>query len=77
MELRIMDMGTLSAYTGFWKWQIRRHLKPAIFERLSAKQLQKYATAFDVTVDELKTMILHEGLTLNTCRLLIAKMGLP
>ena len=61
MELRIMDMGTLSAYTGFWKWQIRRHLKPAVFERLSAKQLQKYATAFDVTVDELKTMILHEG----------------
>ena len=61
MELRIMDMGTLAAYTGFWKWQIKRHLKPTVFNNLSEKKLQKYATAFDVTVEELKTMILHEG----------------
>jgi hypothetical protein len=61
MELRIMDMGTLAAYTGFWKWQIKRHLKPTVFNNLSEKKLQKYATAFDVTVEELKTMTLHEG----------------
>jgi hypothetical protein len=61
MELRIMDMGTLAAYTGFWKWQIKRHLKPAVFNKLSEKKLQTYATAFDVTLDELKTMTLHEG----------------
>lgn len=61
MELRIMDLGTLAAYTGFWKWQIKRHLKPVVFDKLSFKKLQKYATAFDVTVEALKTMTLNEG----------------
>ena len=28
MEYRLMDLSILSDYTGFWKWQIRRHLKP-------------------------------------------------
>jgi len=31
MELRLMDIGILSAYTGFWKWTIKRHLKPSVF----------------------------------------------
>ena len=61
MELRIMDMATLAAYSGFWKWQFKRHLKPAVFEKLPAKKLQRYATAFDVTVDALKTMNINEG----------------
>ncbi|MEP6748077.1 MAG: hypothetical protein ABJB86_10145 [Bacteroidota bacterium] len=61
MELRLMDAGIVSAYTGFWKWQIKRHLKPAIFEELSPKKLQKYAEAFNVSVTELKTMDVHEG----------------
>ncbi len=38
MELRLMDMTTLSAYTGFWKWQIKRHIKPAVFKKLSEKK---------------------------------------
>ncbi len=61
MELRLMDTGILSAYTGFWKWQIKSHMKPAVFEKLSAKKLDKYATAFNVSVTELKTMNVHEG----------------
>ncbi len=61
MELRIMDMATLAAYSGFWKWQIKRHLKPAVFEKLPTKKLQRYATAFDVTMEALKTMNVHEG----------------
>ena len=61
MELRLMDTGIVSAYTGFWKWQIKRHLKPAIFEKLSGKKLQQYAAAFNVSVTELKTMEVHEG----------------
>ena len=61
MQLRIMDLPTLAAYTGFWKWQIKRHLKPEIFKNLSEKKLAKYAEAFDVSVDELKTMNIHEG----------------
>jgi len=61
MELRLMDTGIVSAYTGFWKWQIKRHLKPAVFEKLSEKKLQQYATAFNVSITELKTMEVHEG----------------
>jgi hypothetical protein len=61
LELRLMDMGILSAYTGFWKWTIKKHLKPAAFKNLSQQKLQQYADAFNVTVEELKTMNLHEN----------------
>lgn len=54
MELKLMDLGVLSGYSGFWKWQIQRHMKPGVFKKLSDKQLQRYAEAFDVTVHELK-----------------------
>ncbi len=60
MELRLMDIGIVSAYTGYWKWTIRRHLKAGVFQRLSRKKLRKYAEVFDVSVDELKTMQVHE-----------------
>ncbi len=61
MELRLMDPGIVSAYTGFWKWSVKRHLTPAGFKSLSEKKLQKYAVAFNVSVTELKTMEVHEG----------------
>jgi hypothetical protein len=61
IELKIMDLSIVSAYTGFWKWQIKRHLKPAIFKKLSDKKLKKYAEVFEVSVEELKTMKGHEG----------------
>lgn len=56
MELRLMDPGIVAAYTGFWQWQIKRHMKPEAFGKLSNKQLEKYAKAFNVSVEELKTM---------------------
>ncbi len=61
LELRLMDMGILAAYTGFWKWTIKKHLKPAAFNKLSQQKLQQYADAFNVTVEELKTMNLHDN----------------
>jgi len=60
MELRLMDLSILADYTGFWKWQIKRHLKPDVFNKLSEKDLKKYAEAFNVKVDELKSMDVHE-----------------
>jgi hypothetical protein len=54
MEEKLMDFTVLSGYTGFWKWQIKRHLKPAVFQKLSTKKLEKYATAFELSVSELK-----------------------
>jgi len=61
MELRLMDIGIVAAYTGFWKWRIKQHLKPAAFKKLSEKKLKKYAEAFNISVDELKTMTAHEA----------------
>jgi hypothetical protein len=60
IELRLMDIGILAAYTGFWKWTIKQDMKPAVFEKLSEKKLQKYAEAFNVSMEELKTMKVHE-----------------
>lgn len=61
LELRLMDMGILASYTGFWKWTIKRHLKPAAFKKLSEQKLQQYADAFNVSVEELKTMKVHDN----------------
>jgi len=60
MEYRLMDVSILSDYTGFWKWQIKRHLKPGVFKTLPDKKLQKYALAFNITVEDLKSMTIHE-----------------
>lgn len=54
MELKLMDMTILGSYTGFFKWTIKRHMKPEAFKKLSEKKLKKYAEAFAITVEELK-----------------------
>ncbi|CAN5887168.1 hypothetical protein BH11BAC4_BH11BAC4_27620 [soil metagenome] len=61
MELRLMEIGIVAAYTGFWKWTIKKHLKPGAFKKLPEDKLKKYADAFNVTVEELKTMNVHEA----------------
>jgi hypothetical protein len=60
MEYRLMDINILADYSGFWKWQIKRHLKPKVFNQLSDKKLMKYAAAFSIKVDELKSMTVNE-----------------
>ena len=61
MEYRLMDIEILAGYSGFWQWQVKRHLKPDVFKKLSDKKLQKYADAFNVKVEDLKTMTVHEA----------------
>jgi hypothetical protein len=61
MEYRLMDLEVLAGYSGFWKWQIKRHLKPEVFNKLSERKLQKYADALNVKVEDLKTMTVHEA----------------
>ncbi len=61
MEYRLMDLSLLAAYTGFWQWQIKRHLKPGVFKDLSEQKLKKYAAAFNVAVGDLRHMHVHEG----------------
>jgi hypothetical protein len=59
MEKKLMTVPILAGYTGIWRWRIRRHLRPEIFRRLPNKLLNRYATAFECTVEELKSMSLN------------------
>ena len=54
MELHKMDLPILASYVGLWKWRVKRHFKPHIFNKLSDKILQKYADVFEISVDQLK-----------------------
>ncbi|RKR83944.1 hypothetical protein BDD43_4159 [Mucilaginibacter gracilis] len=60
MEKALMDISILAGYTGFWKWQISRHLKPGVFKVLSDKKLQRYAEVFNVSIADLKNMSVNE-----------------
>ena len=60
MELRLMDVGIVAGYTGFWRWQVKRHMKPSVFDKISDKKLKKYAEVFNVSLTELKTMNVDE-----------------
>ena len=60
MEYRLMDISILADYTGFWKWQIKKHLKPGAFNNLPDTKLQRYAEAFNIKVEDLKSMTVHE-----------------
>ena len=49
------DLPALAQTTGLWQWQIKRHFKPSIFDKLSDNILAKYAEAFGVSTSTLKT----------------------
>jgi hypothetical protein len=44
----------LSSYTGISKRHIKKHLKPENFNQLNEETLKKYASAFGISVEELK-----------------------
>ena len=48
-----MDISILSAYVGMRKFRVKKHLKPSPFRRLSKEKLEKYAKAFDISVEAL------------------------
>jgi hypothetical protein len=53
MELNLMDIPTLSAYSGIWGFFVKRHLKAATFKKLSKGVIKKYAKAFKINPEEL------------------------
>ncbi len=55
MQKCLMDLPLLAKHVGKWQWQVKRHMKPLVFNGLPAKTLQKYADAFEVSVEELKS----------------------
>ena len=56
MEKQLMDVSVLAAYTGFFKWTVRRHLKMKVFKDLSNTKLQKYAEVFEIDINTLKNI---------------------
>lgn len=54
MEKQLMNIALLARYVGKFQWQVKRHMKPAVFNRLSEKMLHRYAAAFKISVQELK-----------------------
>ncbi|MBA4389752.1 MAG: hypothetical protein C0399_02290 [Syntrophus sp. (in: bacteria)] len=54
MNKNLMDVKLLSQYTGLGAWRVKRHLKPRAFNKLDDEALQRYASVFNVTVEQLK-----------------------
>ena len=53
MARRQMDVALLAANSGVWRWRVHRHLRPAVFARLKASVLQRYADALGIEAREL------------------------
>ena len=68
MEKDQMEIAMLSAYSGFRKWRVKRHLKPKHFSKLTPEVLKKYASVFNVTIDQLKNpdFLIHDKRNKNT-----------
>lgn len=54
MYRRRMDPPLLAQAMGLWQWRVNRHLRPAVFARLSPDWLQRYAYALGVDVAVLR-----------------------
>lgn len=54
MEKSLLTLPQLAAYVNKWQWQVKRHMKPAVFETLSEDLLQRYASTFNISVAQLK-----------------------
>ena len=61
MEKNLMNVELVADYTGFWQWQVKRHLKPDVFKSLAEKKLQKYAEVFNVSVNDLQNMNFNDA----------------
>ena len=52
------DLMSLAHATGFFQWQIKRHMKVSIFQKLSDKKLNKYCQVFNVSLNEFKQPVI-------------------
>ncbi len=53
IEKNIMDIGIVASYMGYWKFKVRKHLKPKHFNKLGNEVLDKYAQVFNITKEQL------------------------
>ena len=48
-----MDIPLLAQVSGLWRWRVRRHMRPAVFSRLSKALRTHYAQTFGIEPDQL------------------------
>lgn len=51
-----MDVLLLAQSSGFFRWQVRRHLRASIFEGLSPAKKQRYADALGMSVEQIESL---------------------
>ena len=56
MHAKYMDLASLSAGIGMWRWRVKRHLTAKGFSRLNRRILERYAEFFNVSVEQLTKM---------------------
>jgi hypothetical protein len=56
MFRRRMDVVLLAQSTGFFRWSVRRHLRPAVFAALPRAKKERYADALGMSVAELEAL---------------------
>ncbi len=61
-----MDVALLSSYSGVARWRVRRHLRPAVFNKLGSELLQHYAQLFGVSVEQLVQLPATDDLPLES-----------
>lgn len=54
METHLFDVGLLAAYAGISRRTVRKHMKPDEFEKVDESTLTAYASALNMSVEELK-----------------------
>ena len=56
MYARRMDPVLLADVSGFWRWQVRRHLRPGAFAALPGRSQERYAEALGLSVEALNAL---------------------
>ena len=51
-----LDLPNLAQVSGFFQWQVKRHMKPEIFNRLSQRKLAKYCDVLALTPQQLTSV---------------------
>ena len=59
MYCRRMDLALLAKTTGYSKWRVRRHFRPAVHARLTERVLARYSEALGIDAATLRVLVEH------------------
>jgi len=54
MERTLLDLPLLASKAGKFGWQVKRHMKPAVFKKLSTGMIARYAAIFSIPPEVLQ-----------------------